>query len=300
MSDVMASPADFGARAAFDYRGLERLRQGVSGPQSRDADVREVAQQFEALFLHMMLKRMREATPRDGLFDSDQTRMVQSLADEQMATQLADPGIGLAQALLDQIQGQRQGPQVEPPPPAPSPTPLPQAAEGTPVQSFVSRMAGAASRVAARIGLPAPLVLAQAALESGWGAREIRHPDGRPSHNLFGIKAGRDWQGDTVKVMTTEYENGVARKVAQPFRAYRSYAESFDDYARLLANNPRYEPVLRARSAPEAARQLQAAGYATDPAYADKLIKLIKHMSALPDSGMGSDAEPPKFIASSR
>jgi len=297
MSDAIPLPADFSARAAFDYRGLERLRQGVSGPQSSDADVREVAQQFEALFLHMMLKRMREATPRDGLFDSDQTRMVQSLADEQMATQLANPGIGLAQALLDQIQG-RQGRQVEAhAAPVVASTSATTSSAPDPVRSFVSRMAGAASRVAARIGLPAPLVLAQAALESGWGAREIRHPDGRPSHNLFGIKAGRDWQGETVNVMTTEYDNGVARKVAQPFRAYRSYAESFDDYARLLANNPRYEPVLRAGNAPEAARRLQAAGYATDPAYADKLIKL---MSALPGSGMGADAGSSKFVASSR
>jgi len=96
----------------FDFGALARLKSGVTQPASGSGQTAKitqnqaVAQQFEAIFLQMMLKRMREATPREGLFDSDQTRLVQSLADEQLASQLATPGIGLAQGLLRQMAGQ--------------------------------------------------------------------------------------------------------------------------------------------------------------------------------------------------
>lgn len=332
MAYYTPKPANFDVNAAFDYRGMEQLRQKVSGEGGTDAQNREVAQQFESLFLQMMIRRMREATPQDGLFESDQTRMVRSLADEQLATQLANPGIGLAQALLNQIQAQQGGQagegmaalQQRAPELASSRVPglqsrtLLEATDAGPsvaapvvrllesltggrvaaaqgagdasssrVHDFINRMAVPARRAAASLGIPTPVVLAQAALESGWGAREIRHPDGRTSHNLFGIKATGGWKGEVVEVMTTEYENGVARKVKQPFRAYRSYAESFADYARLLSENPRYEQVLSARTAPEAARKLQAAGYATDPGYADKLISIMSRFTD--KSGQGAE-----------
>ena len=117
--------------------------------------------------------------------------------------------------------------------------------------------------------------MGQAALESGWGKREIKHADGSTSFNLFGIKAGPSWKGKVVNVLTTEYEDGVARKVTQPFRAYASYEESFADYARLIGNSPRYESVTTARNEIEAARRIQDAGYATDPRYAQKLIGIM-------------------------
>lgn len=154
------------------------------------------------------------------------------------------------------------------------------AAEGAPehVINFVSKMSRAATLASQQSGVPARLIMGQAALESGWGQREIKHEDGRTSYNLFGIKAGPSWKGKVVNVLTTEYEDGVAKKVTQPFRAYSSYEESFADYARLIGNSPRYEAVTQARNEIEAARRIQSAGYATDPQYAQKLIGVMSQL----------------------
>lgn len=129
-------------------------------------------------------------------------------------------------------------------------------------------------------GVPARFMLGQAALESGWGKREIRAADGTPSHNLFGIKAGSNWKGPVVETVTTEYVNGVAQKSVEKFRAYASYADAFRDYANLLSSNPRYAGVMaqaaQGMNAEGFAQGLQRAGYATDPNYADKLSRIIK------------------------
>lgn len=129
-------------------------------------------------------------------------------------------------------------------------------------------------------GIPARFMLGQAALESGWGKREIRAADGTPSHNLFGVKAGGSWKGAVVETVTTEYVNGVAQKSVERFRAYDSYADAFRDYANLLRGNPRYAGVMaqaaQGMNADGFAHGLQRAGYATDPNYADKLSRIIK------------------------
>ena len=125
-------------------------------------------------------------------------------------------------------------------------------------------------------GIPAAFMIGQAAHESGWGRREIRNADGTPSHNLFGIKAGADWKGPVAETVTTEFVAGRAVKTVAKFRAYASHAESFADYARLMKNSPRYQQVLaQAQDAGSFAAGLQRAGYATDPAYADKLTRVI-------------------------
>ena len=116
---------------------------------------------------------------------------------------------------------------------------------------------------------------AQAALETGWGKSELRFTDGKPTYNLFGIKAGRSWNGAVAEATTTEYVNGAAQKTVERFRAYSSYAEAFRDYANLLASNPRYAGVLNQQDAAGFARGLQQAGYATDPMYAAKLERII-------------------------
>ena len=119
-------------------------------------------------------------------------------------------------------------------------------------------------------------MVAQAAHESGWGRREIRNADGSSSHNLFGIKAGASWKGKTATVTTTEYVNGQAVKTQAKFRAYDSYAASFADYASMMKSSPRYAKVVaNADTAQGFAQGLQRAGYATDPAYADKLTRVI-------------------------
>ncbi len=140
-------------------------------------------------------------------------------------------------------------------------------------QQKVGHHAEAASR---ETGIPAKFMLGQAALESGWGKREIIAADGSKSHNLFGIKATPGWKGKTVDAITTEYVNGVPQTRREKFRVYDSYAEGFRDYARLLTKNPRYENVISSsQDASSFAKGLQRAGYATDPHYASKLTRII-------------------------
>ena len=131
-------------------------------------------------------------------------------------------------------------------------------------------------------GVPAGFILAQAALESGWGQREIRGADGSPSHNLFGIKAGPSWQGRTVQATTTEYVNGVPQKSVQSFRAYDSYAAAFQDWALTIGRNQRYAAALApAAGGAGFAAGMQQAGYSTDPSYAAKLARIIQTAAAL-------------------
>jgi len=268
---------------ALDARSLDTLR--LQAKQNPEQATRAVAQQFEAVFLQMVLKSMRDATPQDGPTDSDQTRMYTSMLDQQIAQSLSAKGIGLADVMLRQLRRSQ--------PAAPSDTsavplaPLPatskpaEAKTGGPVasQNFLSRMKEHAIAASNATGIPAKFLLGHAALESGWGKSEIRNADGSASHNLFGIKAGRNWKGATVDVTTTEYVDGTPRKMVQTFRAYASYAQAFQDYARLLQNSPRYAAVLTQSDGAGFAQGLQRAGYATDPRYAEKLTRILNGAS---------------------
>lgn len=147
------------------------------------------------------------------------------------------------------------------------------------LSSFLLKIGNAASAVADQTGLPVELILSQAALESGWGQREILHEDGHTSHNLFGIKATPRWQGGVVHILTTEYRHGTPHKVRQAFRAYDSYEDALRDYARLLSTSPRYAAVRHAATPQQAAIELQKAGYATDPKYAEKLIMIMQQLT---------------------
>jgi flagellar protein FlgJ len=146
---------------------------------------------------------------------------------------------------------------------------------------FMARLSIPALVASQQSGIPHQLIMAQAALESGWGQREIPTAEGKTSYNLFGIKAGSNWTGPVSEVMTTEYEQGIARKVKARFRVYGSYVEAVSDYVKLLTGNPRYAAVTATRSPEQAAHALQQAGYATDPQYAQKLISLIKQIKNL-------------------
>ncbi|MDS0795623.1 flagellar assembly peptidoglycan hydrolase FlgJ [Burkholderia pseudomultivorans] len=159
-------------------------------------------------------------------------------------------------------------------------TPPLKGASGSPdADAFVDRLAAPAQAASAATGIPARFIVGQAALESGWGKREIRAADGSTSHNVFGIKATKGWTGRTVSALTTEYVNGTPRRVVAKFRAYDSYEHAMTDYANLLKNNPRYAGVLSAsRSVEGFAHGLQKAGYATDPNYAKKLISIMQQI----------------------
>lgn len=265
---------------AMDVQSLGRLHQLAreNSPQA----LKESAKQFEALFINMMLKSMRQATPQGGLFEGKDAEIYTAMFDQQLSQTLAQKGMGLADSLLRQLSHLNITP-TEPnknsdsgvdSPVAVAPDPVRSAP--APVQDFRAKMAVHAQEAERLTGIPAAFILGQAALESGWGQREIKLTDGSPSHNLFGIKATESWKGRVAEVTTTEYVQGVATKVVARFRAYDSPAQSFRDYASLLLNSPRYEQVLsKGQTITGFTQGLQQAGYATDPAYASKLASTI-------------------------
>lgn len=340
----MVAKTDLPARAAFDVGITQDLRnQFRTNPQ---AGLKAAAQQFEAMFLQMMLKSMRDAVPQGGMLDSEQSRFYTGMLDQQLAQNLSKEGsLGLAKMMERQMAGQfaaagqgadgtQQGAAATlthaGAPSAAAPMPLetllgnvrnhmatlrperelanangagmaiqgnraanharnPQAIspEGQKMNAttsstvpasakeFVNRVWPHAVEASRTTGIPPQFLVAHAALESNWGRNEPRRTDGSPSHNLFGIKAGKSWQGEAVTASTTEFSAGQAQRVREPFRAYASYADSFRDYASLLRNNPRYSTVIGSQDGTEFAKRLQQAGYATDPQYASKLASII-------------------------
>jgi peptidoglycan hydrolase FlgJ len=272
---------------AIDAQSLSNLK--FSAKTNSELSLPEVAKQFEGLFLNMVMKSMREALPQESPWASPSTQLYTGMLDNELVQRLADKGTGLADVLLKQLsrvqgtqgsQAERSSSGVQ----SSAATTEPRSAisgkstQPTGPQNFVQDVWDDAQQAAKATGIPAKFMIGQAALESGWGKREIRGADGTPSFNVFGIKAGKSWQGATVDVKTTEYIDGVPHKVVRKFRAYESYAEAFTDYGNLITKNPRYAKVLaHSDDSARFAQGLQQAGYATDPRYADKLVKVINH-----------------------
>lgn len=293
------------ASAAWDAQSLNDLK--AKAGQDPAANLRPVARQVEGMFVQMMLKSMREALPKDGVFSSDSTRLYTSMYDQQIAQQMtAGKGLGLAEMMVKQMtEGQAQpaddAPQIpmkfsletvtsyqnqaltqlvrKAMPKTPESHDEPLSGDS---KAFLAQLSLPARLASEQSGVPHHLILAQAALESGWGQRQIRRENGEPSFNIFGVKASGSWKGPTTEITTTEFENGEAKKVKARFRVYSSYLEALSDYVGLLTRNPRYAGVTSASSAEQGAQALQNAGYATDPHYARKLtsmIQLLKSMS---------------------
>lgn len=300
--------------AAFDARSLDDLRRTVKDdPQ---AGLKSVARQMEGLFVQMMLKSMRDASFRDGLFNSQQTEMFTALHDQQLSQQLAAHGsLGLADAMVRQMGGEvAAGQETIGAPPVPlaldtvafKRIPQRMSADEMAAQrssalaaisrpggrqngnDFISRMLLPAMDAAQKSGIPHQLIIAQAALESGWGNQEILTRDGKSSHNLFGIKATPAWKGEATEITTTEYINGTAQKVRAKFKVYDSYHDALSDYASLLTNNPRYRHVVNSATPERAAHALQKGGYATDPKYANKLINIIQQVKGFVEQGVNA------------
>lgn len=268
---MSAPPVEFYA----DFQGLAALR--TSARAQDPGALKAAAQQFESLFTQMLLKNMREAGKGfgDSLFGSEQGDFYQSMFDEQIALQLSQGGgLGLADMLIRQLSA------------ASSPSgdeAIVSAAQGSSIRSHVEWSGGKedfirslwphARQAAGELGVDPHALLAQAALETGWGRSVPCTTDGECSFNLFGIKAGSRWGGAQVAVPTLEYEDGVAVRKVERFRAYASPAESFRDYAQLIRDNPRYREALNAGGDVAAfADALQRGGYATDPDYARKIV----------------------------
>ncbi|MCA8865888.1 MULTISPECIES: flagellar assembly peptidoglycan hydrolase FlgJ [unclassified Halomonas] len=334
------SASDMTSQFALDMNGFQRLQH--TARVDPEAGVNGAAQQFEALFIQMMMKSMRDATPSSGLMNSSATDTYQSMLDQQWSQVMASRGMGLADVLVEQLE--RQGAISKAQPNAdqelqaliagiPRGTPrtlddsytvnagtveasnaqgkgqflaeleaIRQGVErggvvenpsltqreqhgGGHIGQFMQTLAAPAQAASATTGVPAELILAQAALETGWGRHEITTRNGNNSHNLFGIKAGSHWQGETTDIVTHEYINGRRTQVVDTFRVYDSFEHAFTDYASLIGNNPRYAGVVQAPTAEQAARELQRGGYATDPRYADKLVAVMNTMGPLNAAG---------------
>lgn len=272
---------------AADPTALNALRYG-SGKGDDKAALKEAAKQFESLFMRELIKSMREATQKSGLMDGEGSNLGMDLLDQQFSVQLSGLPGGLSEAIERQL-----GRQMTPTDAtrgggsgalsATIDTSTVGRVNAGPRQAgFVEQHSEAAATVARESGIPASFMIGQAGHETGWGRSEIKHADGTPSHNLFGIKATDSWKGKVAEITTTEYINGEPRKVTAKFRAYDSYADSFRDYARLIGNSPRYEGVMdQLHSVQGFASGLQKAGYATDPQYAAKLSRAINSTLSL-------------------
>lgn len=310
----MLATQDISSRFALDVQSVGKLR--LQAKQDPDAALKAVAQQFESIFMNMMLKSMREATPKDGMFDSEQGNLYTQLFDQQLAQKLSTgKGLGVADMIVKQLRRSAAVPvapdkndaaPVLPWQPAIRKFPsIPQEGENLPSiaakaaaaydsaraparsvpeptgaaanpKGFVNELWPHAAEAGKDMGVSPRFLIGQAALESGWGKRQILAADGKNSHNLFGIKAGGGWKGDVAEATTTEYRDGLPQKKTELFRAYPSFAESFRDYAKLLQNSPRYKAVLQqGQDAAGFAQALQGSGYATDPLYADKLTRVL-------------------------
>jgi len=280
---ALSNPVNSNPGLAIDTRSLDSIRsRGLTDPKGA---AREAARQFEALFMNEMVKSMRAATPASGLFDDNAgTQLSTEMLDREYSAKLTGMKNGLSEAILKQLErqmGLNPGPipvtgSANNTPEALSAKPQPTTIPQTGAAGFVQQHSAAAAKAERDTGIPAAFMVSQAALETGWGRKEIKHADGTPSFNLFGIKAGGSWKGPVAEITTTEYVGGKAQKVTAKFRAYASYAEGFADYARLMKDSPRYAQVVaKSETATGFAQGLQRAGYATDPAYAEKLGKVI-------------------------
>ncbi len=258
-----------------DVQGLNTLK-----TQAREQDpqaLRATAKQFETIFTKMMLQSMRDARLGEDIFGSSAGDMYQSMFDDQIALEMSQgQGIGIAEMLLEQLK--RGGTSalvtqsVTPSPEVKTAAPIARTSEPGSREAFLESILPAARKAAETLGVSPKAVLAQAALETGWGRSIPRAADGSSSHNLFGIKANERWRGPRVEQLTTEFVNGLPQRQVESFRAYSSPADSIADHARLLANSPRYTAV-RGTGDDIAAYGMALAqgGYATDPHYARKL-----------------------------
>jgi flagellar protein FlgJ len=238
----------------------------------------------------MMIKSMRQASQSEDGSQGHDAQIYTSMLDQQLSQTMAKRGVGLADYLLRQMSptqatatASTAAVTVTPNQsiPAPVATSVHQSANKT-VLDFQTKMALPAQEASQLTGLPAAFILGQAALESGWGRKQIMTSEGAPSHNLFGIKAGASWKGRVAETTTTEYINGKPQKSVEKFRAYDSYTEAFRDYAALLRHSPRYEQVLaKGQTVDGFSQGLQKAGYATDPKYAEKLSRVIDRVRSV-------------------
>lgn len=287
----MTAPVDSSFYA--DPKGLSALK--LDAKTQSPESLRAAARQFESLFTQMMLKSMRDATPKDPLLGSDQQDFYQDMFDSQMAKQLSKgKGLGLADMLVKQLMQAGVAPEVAGKAAAAGQAAATTASVAAPAsrQDFIDAVRPAAEKAAAQLGVDSETLIAHAALETGWGRSLPKTAAGETSFNLFGIKAGSTWKGAVATTHTHEVEAGTSVTRVADFRAYGSTEECMQDYARVIGGNPRYAAALNTGGDAAAfAQALQRGGYATDPDYASKLSALAQQLKSAASAPItGSDA----------
>jgi flagellar protein FlgJ len=317
-----------------DFSALAKLK--TQARKNSPEALKEVAKQFEAIFVSSVLKGMRDAKLADGIADNDQSKFYTEMYDQQLAEQLSGkPGIGLADLIvrqlshnkpandqpvseklaiesylnrsastqkiiphyphaLEKLAVNKAGSQVDTDTansqiiinaymhnnsPLDEKTEIPLKDDpAQPIQSagdFVRQLQPYAEQAARELGIEPKVLLAQAALETGWGRSVRKNNDGSNTFNLFNIKADKAWQGKQAQTSTLEFEHGIAKKVKAGFRSYASFQESFKDYVAFIKSNPRYGDALKqVGNGNRYLQELQQAGYATDPNYANKVMRI--------------------------
>jgi flagellar protein FlgJ len=301
LSPAAAVPAaSTQANTYTDLNALAALKNAPASP----ATIKAVSEQVEALFLQMMLTSMRDASEAAGEPASNETGMYQDMFDKQVALTLSKrQDLGIARLFERQLGGGKAGggktpdlkslgavpagaaasSQLKPLPKGASPdaqsraAPPPTGANlSEQASEFVRQVLPTIRQAAAALGVNPLGMLAQAALETGWGQRMPRTAEGNSSLNLFGVKAGSEWSGARAVADTVEVSGGVAKQTRTAFRAYGSVAESVGDFARLLASSPRYrEAIGTGADARAYVQSIAKAGYASDPDYGNKLNDVL-------------------------
>lgn len=293
------------SRNVHDMQGIDKLRQAA---QSGDKGaLQEAAKQFEAIFVQMMLKSMRKAqdalADENSPFNSQQVKFYRDMHDQQLAVDLSTRGnMGIAELIVQQLSPGKDGfmpasalrenanlaglsrqESLQYQTPATedgadkqvNQSASKQAAFSSPSE-FIATLLPHAQNFAKQIGIDAKALLAQAAVETGWGRYMIHDAKGENSHNLFGIKADRRWDGEKTSINTIEFEQGVAKQQKASFRSYDSFTDALKDYVSFVTENPRYKEALQNTTDPKSYfEHLQGAGYATDPNYAEKIMSVL-------------------------
>jgi flagellar protein FlgJ len=363
MTDNIINSSNFNqSRNFLELDGLNAIRQQSkeTDGESKKAALQEAAQQFEAIFMQMLLKSMRKAQEvleSDSPFNSESSKSYRDMHDQQMALDLSSNGaLGLTDLIVRQLGGgddnftprtvlrndgnleqiKRVGKKADlkldgtgvssldnsnpfilfstsnispsnkatensnesltripfvPPRNSNNTVHAYEKSENsvnfsTPSfaapKDFVSALTEPAKAVQDKIGVPFQVVIAQAALETGWGQKIIKDQQGSSSNNLFNIKADNGWAGEQIQKDTLEFELGAMVKKSAPFRAYKSLEASFNDYADFLVGNDRYQDALQKPDNVEHfLHGLQKAGYATDPQYANKIMATLRTVTNL-------------------
>ncbi len=261
------------------------------GKEIRSADrntaLKKVAQQFESMFINIMLKNMRNANAvfeEDSLFNSNESDFYRDMHDHQLSLTLSkNKGLGIADVLYRQLQqsyGVEETNSKSPKESRDGQAPRVEFSDSR--ESFVEKVLPYVEKAAKALGVDAKLLTAQSALETGWGKYMLADDKGEPSFNLFNIKRSRDWQGESVDVRSLEEKQGVLKNEVSEFKVYKNIGESIEDYVDLLKNNERFSEALKqSGDATGFIRQLQKSGYATDSKYAEKVMSVYTQIKSL-------------------